>query len=299
MKVSYVVTFYNKLKFMRALIGSIKAQTGDFEQELVVADDGSLAEEWQGLKALVADFPGLSIQLVDAEINTGPAQCFNRGLSVAKGDVIVGIDADDVLAPYATKHYIDQLEQLGADFIYGRRRHSTHKKANLTGVELIEDPLDYVIKNQVVHMCFAAFSSVMKEAGGADPRLFIQDQSIPLRLAYAARKMVASEVTTVFINSDEAGLSKNRAQQHYDRFWMAMNFLVDHADLPLKHKMGLMDVGRSALWKMDRDRGQNLFRSKNFWFYIFGRLSGFGPDTEKMKQMASVCFEGADIRKVV
>ncbi len=299
MKISYVVTFYNKLEFMRALIGSIEAQIGDFDQELVLADDGSLEGEWQGLKALVAEFPDLSIQLVDSELNTGPAQCFNRGLTAASGDVIVGIDADDVLAPYATKHYIDQLQQLGADFIYARRRHKTHKKANLTGTELIEEPLTYVIKNQVVHMCFAATSTVMKEAGGADPRLFIQDQSIPLRLAYAAKKMVRSEVTTVFINSDEAGLSKNRAQQHYDRFWMVMNFLDDHADLSLKHKLGLMDVGRSALWKMDRDRGKSLLSSKNFWFYIFGRLTGFGPNTEKMKQMAEICFKGADIRKVV
>ncbi|GAA6211001.1 hypothetical protein NBRC116602_07410 [Hyphomicrobiales bacterium 4NK60-0047b] len=298
MLVSYVVTFYNKFEFISSLISSIETQEGNFEKQLIIADDCSAEAELAQLKDFVAGYDLFPIKIISSSQNTGPAQCFNRGLEAVDGGVVIAIDADDVFVPSATSYYLEQMQKHSADFIYGRRRKRDHKKNDKTEFEVIDNPLDYVIKNNIVHMCFAAKTDVLRGVGGADPRLFIQDQSLPLRLASGAKRMVRSEVVTVYINSDEDGLSKNVAQQHYDRFWMVMNFLSDHSDLSQSIRAALKDIARSSLWKMDRDKGSFKFTSPHFWTYIWGRLTGVSPTTETLKLTANQVFEGEVIRRV-
>ena len=298
MLVSYVVTFYNKFEFIPSLVSSIETQKGNFEKELVIADDCSLPDELAQLNEFVTTFINFPIKVIPSSENTGPAQCFNRGLEAVSGEVVVGIDADDVFSPNATSYYLEQMKTHSADFIYGRRRQRNHKKNEKTDFEVIDDPLAYVIKNNIVHMCFAAKTSLLRQVGGADPRLFIQDQSLPLRLAFGAKRMVRSEVVTVFVNSDEDGLSKNVAQQHYDRFWMVMNFLDDNKNLSHSVLSDLKDLARSSLWKMDRDQGRFKLTSSHFWTYIIGRLFGVGPSFEQLKGAADKLFASADVRRV-
>ncbi len=297
MLVSYVVTFYNKFEYIPSLISSIETQEGDFEKQLIIADDCSSANEIIQLQDFVASYDLFPIKIIPSSHNTGPAQCFNRGLEAVDGEIVIAIDADDVFAPMATSYYVKQMQAHDADFIYGRRRARGHKKNDKTDFEVIDEPLAYVIKNNIVHMCFAAKTEVLRQVGGADPRLFIQDQSLPLRLASGARRMVRSEVVTVYINSDEGGLSKNVAQQHYDRFWMVMNILDDHSDLSHSVCSGLKDIARSSLWKMDRDKGAMKFTSPHFWTYILGRLFAVSPSVEKLKIAANQVFDGANIRR--
>lgn len=303
MRVSYVITFYNKFEFLPPLVESIFNQTGDFENELVIADDGSTPDQLAKLREFIDGYDGFSIQFVETANNTGPAQCFNRGIKAASGDVIVAVDADDICAPGSTIYYLEMLERHDADFIYARRR-----AKGLLGddekLSVLVDPLSYVVQRQVVHMCFAAKADLLKRVSGADPRLFIQDQSLALRMAAGAKIMVRSDKTTVFINGDDGGLSENKAQQHHDRFWMVMNFLDDHGvhgdkgALDDKLTAYLKDTGRSALWKMDRDRGANKLFSPYFWRYIWGQLTGLGPSVPDMKRMAQVCFKDEKVRRV-
>lgn len=298
MLVSYVVTFFNKFEFIPSLIRSIEAQAGDFDKELIIADDGSTAEQLAELNQFVSQFNKYPIVVVPSAENTGPAQCFNRSLEAVSGEVVVAIDADDVFAPDATSYYLNALKTNQADFVYGRRRVEGHKKANNKDFKVIDDPLDYVIKNNIVHMSFAAKTELLRAVGGADPRLFIQDQSLPFRLAYGAKRMVRSEVVTVFVNSSEAGLSKNVAQQHYDRFWMVMNLIDDHPELSTAEIAGLKDIARSALWKMDRDLGSSKLFSRHFWTYLIGRVSGIGPSVAFLKISAETIFQIDEIRRV-
>lgn len=297
MLVSYVVTFYNNFAFIPALVASVAEQQGAFQKELVIADDGSSDEQLQCLHEFIEGFEGFPIHFVPAVENTGPAGCFNRSLGAVNGEIVLPIDADDIFAPDATTHFLELFERYGADFIYGRRR-AQGQLGDANKIEIIREPLDYVLKRQVVHMCFAAKIDLLRRVEGADPRLFVQDQSIALRMASQASIMVRSDKTTVFINVDEGGVSRNTAQLNFDRFWMAMNFIDDHPELDQKHVAYLKDTGRSALWKVDRDRGRSKLSSAYFWRYIWGRLTGYGPSVEQMKMMADDCFKGIAVRRV-
>lgn len=298
MLISYVVTFYNKAVFLPALVRSIAAQEGPFEKQLIVSDDASDAGQLQEVQAFAASFNAFPIKVIPSAENTGPAQCFNRGMAAATGDVIVAIDADDVLAPGATHYYMQRLEESGAEFVYARRRRADHKKANATSHVVIDDPLAYVASNSVVHMCFAAKSALLREVGGADPRLFIQDQSLAFRMAAKSRRMVRSDVTTVFIGSDHEGISVNKAQQHHDRFWTVMNFIDDHPELPRKLEARMKNVAHSSLWKMHRDHHRFPIFSRYFMTYLTGRLPLMEASREVLKARADHLFRFADVQRV-
>ncbi|GJM03744.1 MAG: hypothetical protein DHS20C08_22450 [Rhodomicrobium sp.] len=298
MLVSYLVTFYNKSVYFPELVRSIEEQAGAFEKELVVADDCSDDAELEALVEFSRQYEKFPIHIVRSDKNTGPALCFNRGLDAARGAVTVAIDADDILRVGATVYYLDQLEASDADFVYARRRVKGHKKADDVTRVVVDDPLAYVLKNSIVHMCFAAKTDLLRAAGGADPRLFIQDQSLSVRMARCASRMVRSDWTTVYINGDEDGLSKNIAQQHHDRFWMVMNLWDDLPEAGAEVRAQIKDIARSALWKMRRDQGGVPVLSSDFWRYFIGRLTGIGPGVDGLKTAAGRVFAGAAIRKV-
>lgn len=299
MNVSYLVTYYNKSGYLPGLLDALSRQQIDLERELVISDDASSDAELQKLDEILSDFSLFPVRVVGSDINTGPAVCFNRGIEAVQGEVVIAFDADDILLPDATAHYLDLLETYDADFVYGRRRPAAASYiTNDQDFKVIDDPLSQVLKESTVHMCFAARTALLKEAGGADPRLFVQDQSLPLRMAAAAKRMVRSNKTTVTFAEDAKGISRNVGQLHHDRFWTVMNLLDDHPDLPEDHVRRIKDIARSALWKMERDSGKLPILSSLFWRYIFGRVTGMGPDAQKLKQLAGELFAGADIRRV-
>ncbi len=89
LRVSVIITNYNYAHFLGSCIDSALAQT--CRVEVVVVDDGST----DGSIALARSY-GDRITLVSKE-NGGQASAFNAGFAAATGDIIVFLDADDLL----------------------------------------------------------------------------------------------------------------------------------------------------------------------------------------------------------
>lgn len=92
LKISVLMPVYNNRKYLKTSIESILNQTFE-EFEFVIIDDGSTDGSSRVIK---------SYQLKDKRIivirnkhNIGTSRSLNKGLSVAKGDYIVRMDADD------------------------------------------------------------------------------------------------------------------------------------------------------------------------------------------------------------
>jgi len=90
--VSIVVNNYNYARFLGHAIDSALAQTYP-HTEVVVVDDGST----DGSQELIATY-GDRIRPVLKE-NGGQASAFNAGFAVSRGDIVVFLDADDLLLP--------------------------------------------------------------------------------------------------------------------------------------------------------------------------------------------------------
>jgi glycosyltransferase involved in cell wall biosynthesis len=88
-RISIVVNNYNYERFLAEAIESSLSQSGDVE--VLVVDDGST----DGSRAVIERY---DVRAIFQE-NQGQKSAFNAGLANATGDVILFLDADDVLEP--------------------------------------------------------------------------------------------------------------------------------------------------------------------------------------------------------
>lgn len=99
-RVDVVVNNFNYARFLDDAIDSALAQTYEHVRVIVV-DDGSS----DGSRDLISSY-GDRIEPVLKE-NGGQASCFNAGLQRSRGDIVIFLDADDLLAPEAVAHVAD------------------------------------------------------------------------------------------------------------------------------------------------------------------------------------------------
>ncbi|MCI6158268.1 MAG: glycosyltransferase [Selenomonadaceae bacterium] len=113
--VSVIVPVYHAVKYLRACLDSIAAQTlTDYEVILIddAGEDGSLA-----IEEAYAKRPNWRLYCL-AE-NAGPGLARNTGLRRANGKYIAFVDSDDVLAPAYLEHLVEAAERQRADLVVG------------------------------------------------------------------------------------------------------------------------------------------------------------------------------------
>ena len=93
-RVSVVMTAYNDLRFLETAVDSILRQ--EFRDlELIIVDDGT--GQNAVFDALAQRDP--RVRIVVNPINLGAAAAANRGIDIARGDIIARLDADDIAEP--------------------------------------------------------------------------------------------------------------------------------------------------------------------------------------------------------
>src|ERR1700682_4446766 len=86
--VSIIIPVYNAAHFLPQAMASIRAQGYD-SLEIVVVDDGSTDNCADVAKSLGSDVR------YDRQVNRGPSAARNRGLALARGELIAFLDVDD------------------------------------------------------------------------------------------------------------------------------------------------------------------------------------------------------------
>lgn len=94
--VDVVVDNYNYGRFLGAAIESALAQSYEYVSVIVV-DDGSTDDS----REVIASFGDRVVPVLKE--NGGQASAFNAGLTRSRGDIVVFLDADDLLAPNAAE----------------------------------------------------------------------------------------------------------------------------------------------------------------------------------------------------
>ena len=107
MKISVVMSAYNAEKYLREAMDSILTQTfADFQ--LIVIDDKSTDASGGILKEYAAR--DARVVVLENEENMGLTKSLNRGLSIARGEYIARMDADDISVPDRFQKQVDFLD---------------------------------------------------------------------------------------------------------------------------------------------------------------------------------------------
>ena len=112
-KVSIIIPVYNAASALRRCLDSVlKQEFTDFE--LLLMDDGSSDES----PAILDEYAGKDsrIRLVHKN-NSGVSDTRNQALDLARGSYVQFLDADDWIAPEATKLMVRAMEQKKADLV--------------------------------------------------------------------------------------------------------------------------------------------------------------------------------------
>ena len=113
---SVIIPCYNQMKWLPECLASLKNQTfTDFE--VVIVDDGSDPPLFHDAGAIVGS--GLDGNILWLPQRTGTATALNKGISIASGEFIAIVHADDMVEPW----YLRQMMDAAGDwFCYGDLR---------------------------------------------------------------------------------------------------------------------------------------------------------------------------------
>ena len=113
-KISFIVTCFNKEKFIEDCLLSIKNQTYS-NKELIVIDDCSTDNSFEILKNFDKNCTDFTVKIIRNEKNQGQLASFLNGLENAEGEFVTLTDGDDILCrEFASAHVKTHLNTVVA-----------------------------------------------------------------------------------------------------------------------------------------------------------------------------------------
>lgn len=135
--VTIITPTKNRLSLLQEAMASVKAQAYDLWEHVIV-DDGSIDGSREYVAAQSATDPRIRLIVRDG-VKSGANVCRNLGLREARGDYVVFLDSDDVLAPQCLKHRVETLERnADLDFVV----HQTGYFVNQIGDRRQQEPCE-------------------------------------------------------------------------------------------------------------------------------------------------------------
>lgn len=263
MRISFVVTVYNKRDYLPHVWAGLLAQRRDpgVEHEFVFVDDGSTDGSHALLEGLTA---GRSDVILRRQANAGPAVTLNRGVALATGELVKLCDSDDVLLPWAAQALARAMAETGAEaaFAAADRQVTYDPKAGPAALLAAPTPalpqaerfdlLTAALRRpQATPSVWMARRDALLAAGGSDTGVFVQDYSLELRLA-AGGRIARLDAPVVATPAAAPGrLSEAHAQVLHDVNAALLRFLAVHGAglTPAQRRAALRRAtGRAWLW---------------------------------------------------
>ena len=306
--VSAIVTVFNKAPFLPDTIRSLRRQADDEEDvEYVFVDDASSDDSVDIIKALTTGAP--HVRILENSDNRGPSIRLNQGAAAAAGRFFYFLDGDDIATRGAMTGMLQLLQTEQADVIYGKTAKRPDKDIDLFELtadrhaphQVSKKPLETVLSGGFVRMALMCRRDIFKAAGGADPHIFVQDESLPIRLAARAGRLIDWQADVIAPQpSADGGLrvSSNRNQLHHDAFLAYRNALhafgSDYPDLaPTLYARAV-----SAYWKYAKRQAGAAALKPGFWRYLETKAGAPQPRWDVLSWMADELADIPDVRRL-
>ena len=302
--VSFVMTVYNKEKFLPSVLKALLNQTGVKNPEYIFVDDASKDKSVAIIKKMTKGVK--NVTLIAKKENQGISITTNQALSLAKGTYTRPLDSDDILPLDSTEKMLSMAKKYKADMVYGSFVKTGKPAEELTKVHLPKTFLFYhkdnalwgVLTGRFVRMGQLVKTSVIRKAGGVDERVFIQDESMALRCAFYANGVVRMFAPVVLVPKEDGNFSGNKIQLDHDRFLAHYYFLVGHryemSDDILKKLNGRLV---SAYWKLTRKTTKLPYLHPVFFRYLACKVFHTMPNFVYLKKVTDRLKKLPNIRR--
>tara|TARA_Y200000002_G_scaffold279961_1_gene234093 strand:+ start:189 stop:1097 length:909 start_codon:yes stop_codon:yes gene_type:complete len=277
--VSFVVPVYNKSKFLKPVIRSIKSQKGKFKKEYIFIDDGSTDDSYRILKQ---ETKGMKDCQIITQENKGSANATNQGIKTAKMKYIKFLDADDLILSDSTKLLVDILEKNSSCILaYGLQRKvenivnvNLNERINNYEIEMIENPTKLAMRNSMFNPSqFLVRTSICKSVGGCDERIrFSQEYSLTLRLSKIGPFVRLNYPIAILPFSAPGQISEKKNNQIFRVSKALELFINENNDLPIKTRLYAQRRLTARAWRFARNNKIKNLYLKYFILYLIGLL---------------------------
>ncbi len=309
--ISFVTSVYNKADILPVAISALSRQSLSALVEYIFVEDCSSDDSLSVLRNQSHCLDNVSI-LVN-ERNLGPAFSLNRGAGKAKGRYLCLIDSDELIVPDAVEIMFSLLRKHDAQLAHGRKIKTTQPASQVTlsplgknfTYEVLENPFIDVLHRRggerIGRMTWLVEKDLFDQANGCDLRLFIQDESLRLRLTHKAHRMVNFKSPMIYAPPARYQISKNESQQHHDQFFNCYHFLHDNPDLPPSARQVLVRDCVSMAWKATRNgalgAGSLRVFLNVFLSYLGAKTGLFKPQNKTLESFAGFFKKISNIRR--
>ncbi len=288
--VSFVMTVYNKAYYLPSVLTALLGQSGLENPEFIFIDDHSSDESVDIIKKYTQGISNVTI--IANEDNRGISPRINQGIALAKGEFVRMLDSDDIFPLDSTEIMLKLARKHQADMVYGCFVKTGKEPAALerekTGefqYKYNEDALSTVLTGRFTRMGQLIKTEVLKKAHGADERVFIQDESIPLRAAVYARGIIKMDANVVLVPKEIGNFSGNKLQLDHDRFMAYYGMITDYPHLAYKNMCRLYRRAVSAYWKYIKKTRPLPYLSRAFAVYLRTKVVPPYPDIAFLERM--------------
>ena len=122
MQISVVIPLFNEAESLPELMQWIDKvmQTHNYSYEVIMVDDGSKDNSWQTIQTLRTTYP--SLKGIKFQRNYGKSAALNEGFKMAKGDIVVTMDADLQDSPDEIPEFYDMITKEGYHLVSGWKK---------------------------------------------------------------------------------------------------------------------------------------------------------------------------------
>jgi len=302
--VSFVMTVYNKERYLPSVLKALLNQTGVKNPEFIFCDDVSSDRSVEIIEEMTRGLP--NVKIFRNTKNQGISVRINQGIAAAEGKYIRMLDSDDIFPLDSTQKMLELAEKFKADMVYGTFVKTGKEPEELTEAYLPED-FSYKFYADAMRAIFQARftrmgqlikADVLKKAEGADERVFIQDETIPLRCAALAHGIVKMQADVVLVPKENGNLSGQKIQLDHDRYLAYYYFIKDNPQMDKDILSKLNQRAVSAYWKYVRKTSRFPYLTKTFWRYAGVKMFSLLPNLKLLDKWAEVFLKAPGVLRV-
>jgi glycosyltransferase involved in cell wall biosynthesis len=287
-RISVVIPSFNAAHFLPAAIESIRQQTSQVD-EIIIVDDGSTDDTEQVIHSIGSDI------IYIRQANSGVSASRNKGISVATGHLIAFLDADDLWLPQKIERQARVFEDNPRVGLVAADRAEINEQGNLLlaslfkkqglyrfFLELEGHPIPNVL-SRLLHVNFIPTSSVMvrkstlDKIGGFDTSIrYGEDLELWARIAIEFDIVCLPDVLIHYRRHDE-NATKATEKLLLDMVRVMKSIRGSGADILRKEGINANKVVAQSLWDL------------GYWYFTSANpRQAFSPLLESFKESPSL-----------